>query len=83
MKAGHERRESLLTIEPYALLRELALRGWTAADLARAAEVSPTTITAIVQGHHRVAPRVVRRIGIALRDQPVIATIAALLGEAA
>jgi plasmid maintenance system antidote protein VapI len=83
MKDTRVRHETLLTIQPDALLRELALRGWTAADLAKVAEVSPTTITAIVQGHHRVAPRVVRRIGLAFEHNPVLASITGLLGDAA
>jgi plasmid maintenance system antidote protein VapI len=83
MKGTRGRRETLLTIQPDALLRELALRGWTAADLAKTARVSPTTITAIVQGHHRVSPRVVRKIGIALTKQPVIDAVAVLLREVA
>jgi transcriptional regulator with XRE-family HTH domain len=65
-----------------ALRRELALRGLSQADLAVAANVSPTTITAIMKGR-RVAPRVVRKISKALDAEPVSETARALLPEVA
>ena len=52
--------------------RELLVRGWTAADLARAARVSATTISGARQGRY-VSARTLRRLAKALSDAPVIA----------
>lgn len=47
------------------LQRELARRGWTYSDLARAAQASPPTVTSAMAGRP-VAPRTLRRIAQAL-----------------
>jgi transcriptional regulator with XRE-family HTH domain len=46
--------------------REIALRGWRPTDLARAAGLSPGTITAVMKGGP-VSPMTVRKIAAALR----------------
>lgn len=51
---------------------ELARRGWGNADLARAARVSPPTVTAALAGR-RVAPTTLVRIARALADTPPVA----------
>ena len=58
--------------------RELACRGWTANDLARAAGVSAATISGARKGG-RVAPMTLRKIAIALTKAPVVPGVAELL----
>jgi hypothetical protein len=58
---------------------ELFRRGWTAADLAQAARVSPATISGARHGH-RVSPRTLRRLALALTAAPTIAGVDELLG---
>ena len=60
------------------LLAELAKRGWTASDLARAAGVSGATVSAAVQGR-RISARTLRRFAEALHRQPEIPGAAALV----
>ena len=47
------------------LEREMVLRGWTSADLARAAKISPATITAMRSGK-RVSPHTLHAVARAL-----------------
>jgi transcriptional regulator with XRE-family HTH domain len=61
---------------------ELSRRGWTAADLALAAQVSPATISGARHGR-RVSPRTLRRLASALTDAPTIAGVDLLLGAEA
>ena len=58
--------------------RELACRGWTGSDLARAAGLSAATISAARRGG-RVAPRTLRKIVEALLKAPVLAGAEELL----
>jgi hypothetical protein len=51
---------------------ELARWGWGNADLARAAKVSPPTVTAALAGRP-VAPRTLKRIAMALSATPPLA----------
>ena len=50
---------------------ELGKRGWNFVDLARAAGISPATLSAANHGA-RISPRTLRRIAEALNRQPVI-----------
>ena len=52
---------------------ELAKRGWNGSDLARAARMSPGTVSGAMQGH-RVSARTLMRIAEALHRQPVVPT---------
>lgn len=61
------------------LEREMARRGWSHADLAKAANVSGPTVTAALAGHP-VAPRTLKRIAEALLSEPPIEGIDGLLG---
>lgn len=60
------------------LLREIARRGWSLADLARAAGISSVTVTAARSGRP-ISPESVHRIADALNGTPPIAGIDALL----
>lgn len=60
------------------LEREMALRGWSAVDLARAAGVSGATITA-ARGGKRLAPKTVRLLARALASAPPVDGIDRLL----
>lgn len=57
---------------------ELARRGWSCADLARASGVSAATLSSAVNGRP-IAHRTLLRIAVALERQPVVAAIDALL----
>lgn len=63
------------------LRRELARRGWHESDLARAANISPATVTAAVHGRC-ISARTLRKIAVALTQMPVIPELDALLGSA-
>lgn len=66
-------RHTGIVIPALVLKRQLAMRGWSQADLAKASGVSPTTISAIVTGeNYHVAAHVARRLGDALQHQPVV-----------
>ena len=60
--------------------RELAYRGWTAGDLARAAGISAATLSGARNGR-RVSHRTLRLIALALSRAPVVAGIEALLSS--
>ncbi len=64
------------------LRREIALRGWRPTDLARAAGLSPGTMTAVMKGGS-VSLRTLRLIAAALTREPVVTGLVELLGEAA
>ncbi len=66
-----------------ALRRELEMRGWSQADLAAKADISPTTLSGIMHAGRSVSLRVVRKIARALDAEPVTATMTVLLGDAA
>lgn len=60
------------------LAREVARRGWTLADLAKAAGVSAATVTAAMAGRP-VSPRSLQRIAVALASAPPLANVDELL----
>ena len=62
------------------LQREMAARGWNACDLARLADLSPATLTAVLKGTP-VSPRTVRKIAIAIARTPAIPEALELLEE--
>ena len=66
------RNESHILIRGKKLLGEMNRRGLSAAQLAKAAGVSPTTVSAILTREQRVTVRTARRIADALwRTQPI------------
>ena len=67
-----------IVIQVQQLRRELARRGWNYSDLARAARVSPPTVTAAMAGRP-VLPRTVRAIARALAEAPIVGGIDELL----
>lgn len=67
-----------VVIDRARLERELALRGWTAADLAKAAHLSGATIAAARAGKP-MSPKTVRAIARALADAPTVEGIDRLL----
>lgn len=71
-------RRSEVSVDATALQRELSLRGWSQADPAAKADLSPTTVNAIMHDK-AVSLRVVRKIARALDAEPVTATMTALL----
>jgi transcriptional regulator with XRE-family HTH domain len=71
-----------VSVDVDALRRELSLRGWSQADLAAKADLSPTTVNGIMHDK-MVSLRVVRKIARALDAEPVTATMTALIGDAA
>ncbi len=68
-------------LDPARLDRELARRGWNAADLAKAAGCSPATISAARRGRP-VTSATLSKIADALRQAPVLPGIDAILGPA-
>lgn len=60
------------------LCRELARRGWTGVDLARAAHVSNATVSSACAGK-RVSPVTLRLIAEALAAAPTLREIESLL----
>jgi transcriptional regulator with XRE-family HTH domain len=67
-----------IVINSARLEREVALRGWTHADLAKAAGLSSATIAAASSGK-RVSPKTLRLIAIALASAPQIDGVDGLL----
>ncbi len=65
-------------ISPTRIDRELARRGWSATDLARASGCSASTISGARRGR-QVTNETLRKIADALRDAPVVAGVDALL----
>ena len=61
---------------------EIARRGWTSTDLARAAGLSAGTMTAVMKGSS-VPPRTLCKLAGALRKQPAVPGLDELLGGAA
>jgi hypothetical protein len=64
------------------LRREMTLRGWRSTDLARAARLSPGTMTTVMKGRP-VSPGTLRKIARALTQHPVIPGLDALPETAA
>jgi transcriptional regulator with XRE-family HTH domain len=75
------RRETHLTLDPAKLLNALNRRGMSAADLAAAANVSPTTVSALLHHGRPVSVRSARRIAKALADTPPIDGLENLLKD--
>jgi transcriptional regulator with XRE-family HTH domain len=70
-----------VTINTDRLLREMARRGWSRADLARAAGISAPTVTMALAGRP-VAARTLRQIGLALaKAEPITGIDSLLLGD--
>jgi transcriptional regulator with XRE-family HTH domain len=67
-------------INQLRLRREMASRGWNACDLARLADLSPATLSAVLKGTP-VSPRTVRKIAIAIARTPAIPEAAELLQD--
>jgi transcriptional regulator with XRE-family HTH domain len=65
-------------ISPARIDRELARRGWSATDLARASGCSPSTISGARRGR-QVTNETLRKIADALLSAPVVAGVDALL----
>ena len=75
------RRETHLTLDPIKLLNALNRRGMSAADLAAKAQVSPTTVSALLHHGRPVSVRSARRIAKALTDTPPIDGLSDLLRD--
>lgn len=69
-----------IVVNSRQLERELARRGWTHADLARAAGISGATVAAAAAGR-RVAPQTLRQIAEALIASNPIEGVDALLTD--
>jgi hypothetical protein len=67
-----------VAISPDNLRRELARRGWSHTDLARAARISNATVSAACAGHP-VSTTTLRLIVSALADAPTLAGVDGLL----
>ena len=65
-------------ISPARIDRELARRGWSATDLARASGCSPSTISGARRGR-QVTNDTLRKIADALGSAPVVPGVDALL----
>ena len=65
-------------ISPARIDRELARRGWSATDLARASGCSPSTISGARRGR-QVTNETLRKIADALLSAPVVAGVDILL----
>lgn len=81
LEEGNSESEALtvgVVLRTDTLLHEVARRGWSLTDLARAAHISCATVTAAHSGRP-VSPESVRRIADALNAVPPIAGIDRLL----
>lgn len=67
-----------LAVRADVLAREVARRGWTLADLAKAAGLSGATMTAARAGRP-ISPRSLRRIAAALASAPPLEGVDDLL----
>jgi lambda repressor-like predicted transcriptional regulator len=67
-----------IAISPHSISRELARRGWSHTDLARAARLSNATVSAACAGR-RVSPTTLRLIAAALATAPTLAGVDGLL----
>ena len=65
-------------ISPARIDRELARRGWSATDLAKASGCSPSTISGARRGR-QVTNETLRKIADALQGAPVVAGVDVLL----
>jgi transcriptional regulator with XRE-family HTH domain len=71
-----------IRIDSARLDRELARRGWSAKDLAKAAGCSPSTISGLRRGR-QVNNDTLRKIAAALDAAPIVPGIDSLLNSAA
>lgn len=69
-----------VAINSARLRLELARRGWSHRDLARAARVSPATVSAAAAGR-RLSPATLRCIAVALADTPPLRDVDSLLSQ--
>jgi transcriptional regulator with XRE-family HTH domain len=82
MDQMNKRHESHVSIDPNKLMVAMNLRGLSAAQLARVADVSPTTISAIMTRAGRtITVRSARRIGDALVRTPMLPGLADILAH--
>jgi transcriptional regulator with XRE-family HTH domain len=65
-------------IDGRKLAHEVQLRGLTAAEFAKLARLSPSTMSGVVAHDNPVSARVARRIAGALHDTPVITELVAI-----
>lgn len=75
------RRESHVVIDPEKLLTQLNARALSAAQLADEANVSPTTLSALLHHGRPVSVRTARRITEALAKHPPIEGLVELLAK--
>jgi transcriptional regulator with XRE-family HTH domain len=81
---GRRVTSATVLVDVVALRHELALRGWSQADLAAKADISPTTLSGVMHSAKAVSLRVVKKIARALDAEPVTPTMTVLLsGRAA
>jgi transcriptional regulator with XRE-family HTH domain len=66
------RHESNINLDGSKLLAQMNRRGLSAAQLARAADVSPTTLSGVICHGRPVTVRTARRIAKALTTTPII-----------
>lgn len=66
-------------LHPSSLRREMTRRGFSAADLADAANLSPPTVTAALAGRP-ISASSLQRIAAALARSPIVQMIDTLLG---
>lgn len=67
-----------ITVHPGRLRAELARRGWAAADLARAANVSAPTVSAALAGR-AISAQSLHKLAIALTAAPCLDVIDKLI----
>ena len=68
-----------VSVHPERLRQEIARRGWSPVDLARAARLSPATVSAALGGRP-IAASSLGLIAKALADTPTVEVIDRLLG---
>lgn len=77
------RRESHLRLDPDKVLRELNLRGVTAAHVARETGLSPTTLSGLLRHGRPITPASGRKLARWLSQNPVDGALAELLADEA
>jgi transcriptional regulator with XRE-family HTH domain len=73
------RHESNINLDASKLVAEMNRRGLSAAQLAKVARISPTTISGIMTRGRPVTVRTARRIATALTTTPIIDGLESLL----